>query len=914
MRWQSDVIGLHVVSDIAIAVAYFLISLAMVRFLRKRRDIRFSWLFAAFALFILACGSTHVMDVITLWSPLYRLAGILKALTAIVSVGTAAALLRIWPALLRLPTTRQLEQANQALETEAAEHRSTRIALEKANAELLTQLDQKLEEFKITFESAAIGLAHVAPDGRFLRVNEYLCDLIGYSRQELGSLTFAAITHPEDLAADWALAKSVLTGQRQSYSMRKRYRHKEGRIVWVALHVSLVRDTSGEPDYFIAAIRDVTEQKQAEKALQDTVARLAERERQLEIVFERAELGDWRWDILRDETFAHPIVFRQYGCSETTGPVPSSWFSERQHPDDYPSVSASLARALESKSHFDLEFRVIHPDQSIRWLACRGSIVRDANGTPIATHGISLDITVRKEAEAAVTESATQLATLTDVLPQLLWFAKPNGDVEFFNRQWYEYTGQTANRALDWGWQPVIHPDDLDRCLQTWGHALSTGAVYDIEYRLRRTDGAYRWHLGRAIPVRDATGQIIRWFGSCTDIHDLKSAETNLRSFQEELEKQVADRTAALLSATELNRRIFENSPDCIQVLETHGYLISSNPAGCRALDMEPLENQASRYWPDIWHGEGRVLAAAAIDMARHGEQGAFRSLRLNTEGIPQWWDVRITAIPDAQGEPERLLAVWRDITAQKIAEQAASDAKHRLDIALQGARIGAWTWDPGADKLSWHGHCATLFGFPDAPLISDLEHFTSLVHPQDRTLVESKLTQAFESGCFEAEYRIIWPDGSLHVIRSWAEVLFQNKKPVQMAGICWDITVRKQAEQLLQNSESRLREAQQIAQLGDWDFDLLNQQIHWSEEIFRIFGVPTAEGITYERYQALLPPEDRARVLAAVEHTISTGEPYELTHRVLRPDGSHRYIDARGRLDIRPLDNRRNCWVRRSM
>lgn len=138
---------------------------------------------------------------------------------------------------------------------------------------------------------------------------------------------------------------------------------------------------------------------------------------------------------------------------------------------------------------------------------------------------------------------------LAEAIPQIVWTARPNGELDFYNQRWYDYTGKTEEETRGWGWQHVLHPEDLAMCMQKWQHALQTGEAYEIQYRFRRaSDGSYRWHLGRALPVRDSNGVIIKWFGTCTDINDQKRD-------QEELEKQVRQRTAALVEA---NARLTE--------------------------------------------------------------------------------------------------------------------------------------------------------------------------------------------------------------------------------------------------------------------------------------------------------------------------------------------------------------------
>ena len=114
-------------------------------------------------------------------------------------------------------------------------------------------------------------------------------------------------------------------------------------------------------------------------------------------------------------------------------------------------------------------------------------------------------------------------------MPQLVWVTRPDGYHEWYNRRWYEYTGTTSTESAGEGWNNFFHPDDQNRARARWQHSLATGETYEVEYRCRRHDGVYRWFLGRALPIRDESGQIIRWFGTCTDIEDQKQAEAHLR-------------------------------------------------------------------------------------------------------------------------------------------------------------------------------------------------------------------------------------------------------------------------------------------------------------------------------------------------------------------------------------------------
>jgi diguanylate cyclase (GGDEF)-like protein/PAS domain S-box-containing protein len=153
-------------------------------------------------------------------------------------------------------------------------------------------------------------------------------------------------------------------------------------------------------------------------------------------------------------------------------------------------------------------------------------------------------------AQQAVAEAAGKgekyFRTMADAIPQIIWTALPNGGLDFYNGRWSDYTGKDPSQSGDFGWEEVVHPDDLQACKQRWQQALQTGEKFDIEYRLRRSsDGQYRWHLGRAVPLRDSQGQIEKWFGSCTDIEDQKRN-------QQSLEEEVRQRTQAVVESKAL--------------------------------------------------------------------------------------------------------------------------------------------------------------------------------------------------------------------------------------------------------------------------------------------------------------------------------------------------------------------------
>jgi PAS domain S-box-containing protein len=177
------------------------------------------------------------------------------------------------------------------------------------------------------------------------------------------------------------------------------------------------------------------------------------------------------------------------------------------------------------------------------------SPVRDEHGRVIGASSIARDITLAKSKEEALRHSEAELRTLSEAIPHMVWKANGAGQTQYFNRRWYDYTGLTEEEAMGWDWQPALHPDDLPEALQQWRSAVQTGSTFEVEYRLRRADSTYRWHLARAVPMRNESGQVVEWFGTCTDIHDFKQAQAILMA----TEKAVAMGRMAGNIAHEIN-------------------------------------------------------------------------------------------------------------------------------------------------------------------------------------------------------------------------------------------------------------------------------------------------------------------------------------------------------------------------
>jgi PAS domain S-box-containing protein len=275
----------------------------------------------------------------------------------------------------------------------------------------------------------------------------------------------------------------------------------------------------------------------------------------------------------------------------------------------------------------------------------------------------------RQKRELASTER--RLRAVTDAMPQMVWSTLANGDHDYFNTRWYEFTGVPEGSTDGESWADVLHPDDLERTRTVWTHSLQTGEPYEIEYRLKHRSGAYRWTLGRALPIRNERGEIERWFGTCTDIDEIKRADERLREREGELARvqrigQVGGLEVDLTGGVPRNKR----SPEYLRL---HGLTPQDED--------EPHENWVRRIHPDDRDRVVRHFIATVAGTS--GEYEAEYRIVRPSDGEVRWIQAKAEIERDEAGRPLRLIGAHIDITELKQVEEAreliSRELSHRI-------------------------------------------------------------------------------------------------------------------------------------------------------------------------------------------------------------------------------------------
>ncbi len=252
----------------------------------------------------------------------------------------------------------------------------------------------------------------------------------------------------------------------------------------------------------------------------------------LQLIHKIGKIGHWEWNSLTDENKWSPEIEALYGLPPGGFEGGYQGWAKLLHPDDLPKAEQDVRRALETGEYFS-EFRVIWPDGSVHWLETRAHVFKDNHDKPVRIMGVNMDITERKRQEEKLRESEQRFRQLADAMPQIVWTARPDGEIDYQNRRWYEFTGLPETTGND-GWGRILHPDDAPPAAERWADSLRSGAPFEMEVRLLdRRQQSYRWHLIRTVAVHDEAGAVARWFGTSTDIDEQKRAEESSRFLAE---------------------------------------------------------------------------------------------------------------------------------------------------------------------------------------------------------------------------------------------------------------------------------------------------------------------------------------------------------------------------------------------
>jgi diguanylate cyclase (GGDEF)-like protein/PAS domain S-box-containing protein len=608
--WLPSILWLHVISDTVIALAYYSIPFALLYFVHKRTDLAYRWVFVLFGVFILLCGTTHLMSIWTIWHPDYWLDGLIKFATALVSIVTALLIWPLIPELLRLPSP-------QALQTSETYLRAI---------------------FDATPDAMLISDEH----GCITMVNQQASCLLGYPINELLGQSIEVLVPEQFRAAhpaQRAKFAALLVARPMGAGLGVKALLKDGSELDVEISLSPIQTNQGL--FFASAMRDITERKQAEATLQASETRFRR-------MADSSPIMIWITDAAGEPTFVNQSWLDFTGLDSMQTMTHQDWISSI-HPDDRRTAFAAYYQNTHVCEAITTEYRLRNANGDWRWILDKGMPLYDENGVFTGYIGSALDITERKQAQQMLQDKERMLSDSQRIAHVGSWSMElATGCISWSDETYriFDVTQQSFGHSVK-AFFDLIHPDDQASVKRWISDCRASKEPKELDFRIMRTDGAVRFIRGSGGLQYDEMNRPLHMVGSVQDITERKQIELDLHiaaiAFESQEAMVITDTESVILR---INTAFTESTGYTEQ--EAVGQKISILKSG----------RHDAAFYAAMWEG---LLNIGAW-------QGEIWDRRKNGEIYPKW--LSITAVKGSDGIVTHYVGTHTDITERKAAEE----------------------------------------------------------------------------------------------------------------------------------------------------------------------------------------------------------------------------------------------------
>src|ERR1700691_128627 len=595
---------------------------------------------------------------------------------------------------------------------------------------------------------------------------------------------------------------------------------------------------------------DIEDRKSAEAALQLVSSDLQDSKAKLEEAQRIAHVGYWEWDLTSNRVIWSDETYRIYGLRPQEFPIDITVLQKMIHPEDLEFVFRVAEESVREGLRTDVEHRIIRPSGEQRTVHSQGDVKKDASGRPCQMFGTIQDITDRKRAEDKIREQEAELRQIVDLAPQLVTVFGPRRERLYANRILLDYLGISLD---EWRQRTdsseFIHPDDRERVDAHSDLALSSGASYELEFRVRKSSGKYRWFLTRFSPVRDDKGQIMRWYIAATDIEDRKRAEEALQQSQFYLAE--GQRLAHMGS----------------WAFNPSGYFEYWSQELFRIYGLDPQKGAPTleQFLATVHPADRDFMAETIRKMLAECSGCDVKKRIVRPDGELRY--IRCVGIPVVEGEVSKgFLGTAIDITGQELLTQELERQQAHLTEAQKLTHSGSWAWRLADRKMNtehlseeWY----RIYGFDPAGGAPTREEFLERVHPEDRLRCKCMSERAIvEKADYNQVFRIVLPNGMVKWIHTVGHPVLSNTADLEgFVGSSTDITERKSAEQEREKRrqlEADLAHIDRVSTLGEMAASL-------AHEIKQPISAAITSANSCVEWLSHEPPNlDRARAAAA--------------------------------------------------
>ena len=472
---------------------------------------------------------------------------------------------------------------------------------------------------------------------------------------------------------------------------------------------------------------------------------------------------------------------------------------------------------------------------------------------------------------------------LVDSIPALIHTARPDGYLDYFNKPWLEYLGVTLDKVAGWNWTAYVHPEDVAGIVAKWRACLATGETFEYETRVRRANGEYRWMFHRKVPLRDANGNIVKWYGSSLDIDERKTAEEQLRRNAEELQRSESylaegQRLAHMGSWAFNPEGFYYWSPELFRMY---------------GLDPASKPPRVQEYL-DCVHPQDRDSMAEIIKQIL-AEDTPFDATKRIVRPDGEVRYIRCVGTPVVENQSlKKYLGSAIDVTEHELLTQELRRREAYLTGAQRLSHTGSFGWRPDSGEIVWSDETYRIFEYDRAEKPT-LNMVLQRIDPQDRALAHQVIDRASQTGTdFEHEYRLLMADGRVKHVHAIAHALQDVSGNREFVGAVTDVSEQRHAEAVIREQEAELREVVDTIPAIVWSARPDGENSYVNRRFAEYCGMPP-EQIAGSGWHAVTHPDDLERINAKWLAWVASGEPYEDELRFRRADGEYRWHLVRG-------------------